>query len=150
MKVTLEVKPRQKPHLPIEAEVILPRAFFDGADSLTVFRGNQELPVEEIFAVTIEGEADSVDDVEIVILGDSSRIKRIGEYMDGGRIHISGDIGMHCGNFMSRGEIVIDGNADAWLGREMRGGRILCHGDAGSPLALEERPYRYGAVHEVL
>jgi formylmethanofuran dehydrogenase subunit C len=150
MKVTLEVKPRRKPHLPIEAEGIVPRTFFEGADSLTVFRGNKELPLEEIFAVTVEGEAESVDDVEIAILGDSSRIKRVGEYMDGGRIHIAGDIGMHCGNFMSAGEIVIDGNAAAWLGREMQGGSIRCHGSAGDFCAAgyrgEKRGVRGGTV----
>ncbi|MDG6256074.1 MAG: formylmethanofuran dehydrogenase subunit C [Methanomicrobiaceae archaeon] len=150
MKVTLEVRPRRKPHLPIEAEKIVPRTFFEETDGLSVFRGNKELALEEIFSVAIEGEAASVDGVEITILGDSSRIKRVGEYMDGGRIHVMGDIGMHCGNFMSAGEIVIDGNADAWLGREMRGGTIRCHGSAGDFCAAgyrgEKRGMRGGTV----
>ncbi|NYT06452.1 MAG: formylmethanofuran dehydrogenase subunit C [Methanomicrobiales archaeon] len=131
MRVVLAVKERKKPFLPIEAEAILPSAFLDQEAKLTVWKGNKELPFAEVFAVSIDGEAESADDVEIVIRGDSSRIKRIGEYMDGGRIVIEGDIGMHCGNFMEAGTIEIMGSADAWLGREMRGGSIICRGNAG-------------------
>jgi formylmethanofuran dehydrogenase subunit C len=55
-------------------------------------------------------------------LGDATfRLKRVGEYMDAGKITVLGDIGMHCGNFMSGGTIEIHGNADGWLGREMAG-----------------------------
>lgn len=131
MRVMLEVKERKKPHLPIEAEAIVPKNFLDPDARISVWKGNKELPLEEVFTLTVEGSASTVDDVEILIRGDSSKIKRVGEYMDGGRIHIEGDIGMHCGNFMSGGTIEIDGNAGEWLGREMVGGRIICHGDAG-------------------
>lgn len=150
MKVLLDVKERKKPNLPIEAETIVPANFLQGHESLTLYRGNKELPLDEIFRVSIEGAADSVDDVEIVIRGDSSRIKRVGEYMDGGRILIEGDIGMHCGNFMSGGVIEIAGNADAWLGREMVGGSVICHGNAGdycgSGYRGEKRGMRGGSI----
>jgi formylmethanofuran dehydrogenase subunit C len=122
MKVTLTVKERKKPNLPIEAESIVPKHFLEGHGALSVWKGNKELTLDEVFEVSVEGEAASVDEVEIVIRGDSSKIKRVGEYMDG----------MHCGNFMSAGTIEIDGNAAEWLGREMVGGTIVCRGDAGS------------------
>lgn len=144
MRIILEVKQRVKPFLPIEAESIVPKNFLSGIDGLTVYRGNKELPLKEIFNVTIEGEPSSVDEIEIVIRGESSRIKRVGEYMDGGKIHIEGDIGMHCGNFMSGGIIEIEGNADAWLGREMVGGTIICHGDAGDYCAAGYRGEKFG------
>jgi formylmethanofuran dehydrogenase subunit C len=131
MKVILEVKERKKPFLPIEAEIIIPSNFLDPEPDLVVCRGNKELLLDEIFVKTVEGTAGNVDEVELVIRGDSSRIKRVGEYMDGGKITIEGNIGMHCGNFMSAGTIEIHGNADAWLGREMVGGQIICHGHAG-------------------
>lgn len=131
MHVTLTVKKRKKPWLPIEAEVIVPRNFLDRTLEMAVWKGNRKHALDEIFSVEVEGEARTADEVEITISGDSSRIKRVGEYMDAGRIRITGDIGMHCGNFMSGGTIEIEGNADAWLGREMRGGTIICRGNAG-------------------
>ena len=150
MKVILEVKERKKAYLPIEAEVIVPKNFLDPDCELTVWQGNKELPLEEVFSKRIEGTASYADNVEIIIRGDSSRIKRVGEYMDAGRIYIEENIGMHCGNFMSGGEIEIAGNADSWLGREMKGGRIICHGNAGDYCASgyrgEQRGMRGGEI----
>jgi formylmethanofuran dehydrogenase subunit C len=150
MRVTLAVKERKKPYLPIEAEAIVPKNFLDPHAPHSVWKGNKELPLEEVFTVTVEGEASAPDDVEIIIRGDSSKIKRVGEYMDGGRIRIEGDIGMHCGNFMSAGTIEIDGNAGEWLGREMIGGAIICHGNAGdfcgSGYRGERRGMRGGSI----
>ena len=80
----------------------------------------------------------------MILRGDVSRFKRVGEYMDAGKITIEGDIGMHCGNFMSGGTIEIHGNADGWLGREMRGGRILCHGNAGHYAGSGYRGEKFG------
>jgi formylmethanofuran dehydrogenase subunit C len=131
MKVILEVKERHKPTLPIEAECITPKNFLDPEREFHVWKGNKELDISEVFHVRKDGNAKSADQVEIIIRGDSSNIKRVGEYMDGGRILIEGSIGMHCGNFMSAGTIEIKGDADSWLGREMHGGTILCHGNAG-------------------
>ncbi len=143
MRVTLAVKPRRKPFLPIEAESIVPKRFLDG-EAVSVWRGNKELPLDEVFTVTIEGTAESTSEVEIFISGDTSRVKRIGEYMDAGRIVIEGDVGMHCGNFMSGGTIEIGGDADGWLGREMRGGTVICRGNARDYCAAGYRGGRKG------
>ncbi|WP_367652330.1 formylmethanofuran dehydrogenase subunit C [Methanoculleus frigidifontis] len=143
MRVSLAVRPRKKPTIPIEAETITPASFLEGAE-IQVWRGNRELPLDEVFAVTIEGAADRPEDVEIVLSGDTSRMKRVGEYMDAGRIVIDGDIGMHCGNFMSGGVIEIGGNADGWLGREMQGGTIICRGNAADYCAAGYRGGRKG------
>ena len=131
MRVILELKDQEKSHLPIEAESIVPANFLGHLAELSVYRGNRELALDQIFRITVEGDASCADEVEVVLRGACSRIKRIGEYMDGGRIVVEGSIGMHCGNFMSGGEIIIEGDADAWLGREMVGGSIICRGDAG-------------------
>jgi len=149
MRVILKTRPREKPRIPIEAEEIIPQNFLR-KDDITVYYGNKERSLEDLFFVTIEGPAVSPDQVEVVLTGETGMIKRVGEYMNAGRIIIEGDIGMHCGNFMSAGEIVIRGNADAWLGREMRGGRILCEGNAGHYCAAgyrgEKRGMRGGTV----
>ena len=152
MRVILETKPRKKPKIPIEAEAINPQNFLLKND-IRVYEGNKERTLDEIFYVTTEGPAVSADQVEIVLSGETGVIKRVGEYMNAGRIVIEGDIGMHCGNFMSAGEIIIRGNADAWLGREMRGGVIRCEGNAdhycGAGYRGEKRGMRGGTI-EVL
>jgi formylmethanofuran dehydrogenase subunit C len=152
MRVILKTKPRVKSRIPIEAETIVPQNFLRKND-ITVYEGNKERKLEDLFFVTTEGPAVSPDQVEVILTGSTGVIKRVGEYMNAGRIIVEGDIGMHCGNFMSGGEIIIKGNADAWLGREMRGGRILCEGDAGHYCAAgyrgEKRGMRGGYV-EVL
>ncbi|MFA7071031.1 MAG: formylmethanofuran dehydrogenase subunit C [Methanoculleus sp.] len=143
-KVTLAMKPTSKSFIPIEAESIVPKNFLSGTD-LSVWRGNRELKLDEVFSVSVEGEADRPEEVEVVILGDDTfRLKRVGEYMDDGKITVLGDIGMHCGNFMSGGTIEIHGNADGWLGREMAGGTILCRGDAANYCASGYRGGRKG------
>lgn len=131
MKVFLEVKKQNNPYIPIEADEIIPKNFINMDKELFVWRGNRKVPLEEVFIKLIEGTASSAKEIEVVITGESGRIKRIGEYMDAGTICIEGDIGMHCGNFMSGGTIEIKGDADAWLGREMTGGTVICRGNAG-------------------
>jgi len=143
MRVILEAKARKKPFLPIEAESIIPRNFLKGTD-ITVYEGNKERRLEDLFWIFVEGTAVTPEKIEVVLKGDTSRVKRIGEYMDAGKITIAGDVGMHCGNFMSGGEIEIFGNADAWLGREMRGGYILCHGNAAHYCASGYRGEKTG------
>lgn len=149
MRVILKTRPRAKPKIPIEAEEIIPQNFLKGND-IRVFEGNKERALDDLFFITTEGPAVSPDQVEVILTGDTGVIKRVGEYMNAGRIIVEGDIGMHCGNFMSAGEIIIRGNADAWLGREMRGGRILCEGNAGHYCAAgyrgEKRGMRGGTV----
>jgi formylmethanofuran dehydrogenase subunit C len=143
VRVILETRKRSKPFLPIEAESIIPRNFLKGTD-LTVYEGNKERALSELFWIFVEGTAVSPDKVEVVLKGDTSRVKRVGEYMDTGIIRIAGDIGMHCGNFMSGGLIEISGNADAWLGREMLDGSIICHGNAGHYCASGYRGEKHG------
>jgi formylmethanofuran dehydrogenase subunit C len=143
MRVILESKVRAKPNLPIEAEAIIPRNFLKGTD-LVVHEGNKERVLSELFWIFVEGTAVAPENIEVTLKGDTSRIKRVGEYMDTGTIIIEGDIGMHCGNFMSGGTIEIRGNADSWLGREMRGGTILCRGNAGHYCATGYRGEKKG------
>ncbi|HOI59049.1 MULTISPECIES: formylmethanofuran dehydrogenase subunit C [unclassified Methanoculleus] len=144
MKVTLAMKPTARSFIPIEAESIVPKNFLAGTD-LVVWRGNRELRLDEVFTVTVEGHADRSENVEVVLSGDDTfRLKRVGEYMEAGKITVLGNIGMHCGNFMTGGEIEVRGNADGWLGREMGGGTIICRGDAADYCASGYRGGRKG------
>lgn len=149
MQVTLTMKPRAKPFLPIEAEMINPMNFI-GSRDLFVWEGNKKRRLEDIFTVRKEGNVNSPENIKVILRGDTSRVKRVGEYMSSGTIIVEGDIGMHCGNFMRGGVIEIHGNADGWLGREMRGGSILCQGNAGdycgSGYRGEKRGMRGGRI----
>ena len=143
MKVTLTMRPAARSFIPIEAESIVPKNFLAGTD-LSVWRGNRELRLDEVFSVAVEGSADRAEDVEIVLSGDMFRLKRVGEYMEAGKITVLGGIGMHCGNFMTGGTIEVHGDADGWLGREMGGGTIICRGDAADYCASGYRGGRKG------
>ncbi|RQD82437.1 MAG: formylmethanofuran dehydrogenase subunit C [Methanocalculus sp. MSAO_Arc2] len=143
MNVTITFHNRQNPFIPIEAEAIIPDAFYR-EEEILVGLGNRTVPLTDVAELSIKGSASSPDDVEILIRGDTSRVKRVGEYMTGGSITIEGTIGMHCGNFMEGGNIEILGSADHWLAREMQGGEVLCHGDAGDYCASGYRGGRRG------
>ena len=149
MRVTLTVKPREKPFLPVEAECIVPENFI-GSRELFMYEGNKKRRLEDLFTIRKDGNVNSPENVTVILRGDTGRIKRVGEYMSSGTIMIEGDIGMHCGNFMRGGQIEIKGNADGWLGREMRGGTILCHGNVANYCAAgyrgEKRGMRGGSI----
>jgi formylmethanofuran dehydrogenase subunit C len=130
-RITLTVRNSANLHLPIEAEVITPEILCKTI-RVNVFVGNQKMQLSNVFGIRVDGEAAGPGATEIVLIGDTSRVKRVGEYMTDGRIIVDGDIGMHCGDFMTGGTIEIMGNAGDWLGREMLGGKIFCHGNAGN------------------
>jgi formylmethanofuran dehydrogenase subunit C len=143
MRITLSTRERKNPYIPIEAEKIVPSILMKGTD-VTVYEGNKERRLVDLFDIVVEGEAASADEVEVVLRGDTSRVKRVGEYMDGGRITVEGDIGMHCGNFMASGTIEVMGNAAGWFARELRGGTIICRGSAGHYCAAGYRGEKRG------
>ncbi len=128
------LKPRENYKIPIEAENITPDKLAglnrDEITAITAWWGNQKTTLGELFHIEVEGR-DEPPGTQIIIDGDASRIKRIGEAMTAGSILIKGSVDMHLGAKMKGGAITVEGNADSWLGREMRGGEILVKGDAG-------------------
>lgn len=129
-EVTLSLK--EPTTIPIEADAISPDKFLGRNQAeiadLPVFYGRRQLTLGDLF--TIEGE----NSENIVLEGDLSHVKRVGQAMSRGRITIHGDAGMHLGAEMSGGEIVVHGNVGAWAGAQMSGGRLWIHGDAGPML----------------
>ena len=115
--------------LPVEADCITPDRFIGlpskEVAALPVLCGRRWLTLGELFTVAGDGAA------EIVIEGDLSHVKRIGQGMSRGRITIHGDVGLHLGVQMSGGEILVRGNAGAWAGAQMTGGMIRVYGNAG-------------------
>jgi formylmethanofuran dehydrogenase subunit C len=125
--------PRGQIGIMVEAESICPDVFRakdkDEIERLTVWQGPQKLPLAEFFEVQVQGD-ESPEETRIVIDGDVSRIKRIGQGMKSGTIKIKGSAGMHLGAEMSGGNITVIGNAGSWAGMEMKGGTLHIHGNA--------------------
>jgi len=130
-RITLILREEVDPYLPIEAESICPETLSKRVD-VTVFVGNEEKKLKDVFDIRVDGEAAGPAATEIILVGDCHQVKRVGEYMTDGKIIVDGDVGMHCGDFMNGGTIEILGNAGDWHGREMLDGKIICHGNAGN------------------
>jgi formylmethanofuran dehydrogenase subunit C len=129
--------------IPVEAECITPDQLAGKAPQeiakLPVQHGNASVPLGEFFRV--EGDA---SDGEIVVEGDTARVKWLGTGMTRGSLTIEGDAGMHVGSEMRGGVIRVMGNAGDWVGGEMRGGIIHVQGNAGHLVGAAYRGSRVG------
>ncbi|MFX1599263.1 MAG: formylmethanofuran dehydrogenase subunit C, partial [Promethearchaeota archaeon] len=98
IKLTL----KKKPEFPLEAENITPDKFAGKSTAeikkLVVYHGSEEKILGDFFSVS--GSGGEVNDTKIIIDGDLSNVKRIGEKMTSGEIVINGNVGMHVGNNM--------------------------------------------------
>lgn len=126
--------PKEQPQVPLETPNIKPDVFagktIDEIKRLEIMHGNNTVKLAEFFDV--EGEsAENADEVKIVVDGDVSNTKRIGQGMTAGEILIKGDVSMYVGLEMEGGKITVDGNASTWAGQDMKGGELEITGSAG-------------------
>ena len=130
----IKLVPKGKIGITVEAEVIRPDVFAglpkEEIEALHVWQGPRELPLSEFFEVEVRAGETPVD-TKIIIDGDVSRVKRIGQGMKSGKIEILGNVGMHLGAEMAGGSIFVQGSAGSWTGMEMKGGLLQIAGDAG-------------------
>ena len=131
----------------VEAEVIRPD-IFAGKDKqeiegLIVWQGAMQLPLAEFFDVDAgrarPSEETKPEETSIIIEGDVSRVKRIGQGMKAGRIEIHGSAGMHLGFEMAGGSILVQGDAGSWTGMEMKGGQIHIQGNGADHIGSSYR-----------
>ncbi len=138
--VTLRL--REPTTIPIEADSICPDHFVGRSwaeiDDLPAFYGRRKVTLGDLF--TVEGE----DSDQIVLEGDLSHVKKIGQRMTRGHIIVRGDVGLHLGAYMRGGEIVVEGNAGDWAGAHMQGGRIWIRGNAGHLVGAAYRGEKRG------
>lgn len=127
------LKVKEIPSTGLEADCISPDKFAGKSmkeiEDMDVYAGNQVERLGRYFDVHGE-KADKSKEIKIVIEGDCSRVKRIGQGMTTGEILVKGSVGMHLGSRMTGGRILVDGNADSWAGMEMKDGRIEIKGNA--------------------
>lgn len=134
--------------LPVEAPGLTPDNILGKTEKeiskTPVLVGNRWQSLGEVFKVTRRG------DQALVLSGDLSHVKRIGERMQGGLLVLQGRPGMHLGESMGNGTIVVEGNVPDWCCCNMHGGLVVVEGDAGNMLAGalpgEMRGMRGGAV----
>jgi len=129
----ITLKAKGIPSTGLEADCISPDSFagkgMKEIEEMDVYAGNQVERLGRYFDVHGE-KVDKSTEIKIVIEGDCSRVKRIGQGISTGEILVKGDVGMHLGSGMQGGRILVDGNADSWVGMEMKDGRIEIKGNA--------------------
>lgn len=130
----------------MEADVISPDQFagktLADIKKLTVFHGNEEKSLGNFFEVS--GKSGEIADLKIIVEGNLSNVKRIGEKMTAGEIVVNGDVGMHVGNQMTGGKILVNGNADDWAGAMLNGGELEITGDSGHYVGAAYRGFWKG------
>lgn len=132
MTVTLHLKKELK--VPVNAGSLSPDIFatksLNEIASLEIWEGNRKHSLNDVFE--IEGSCGSTSsEVAIHLVGNLSKVHRIGARMTGGEVTIQGDVGMHLGEEMKKGAITVEGNAGSWLGSAMNDGTIEVKGNAG-------------------
>lgn len=137
-QVTLLLK--QTPSLPVEAESINPQSVsekgIEEIKHLPLWCGSCQEEVGDYFDVGISADAAKDDSgennlPELVLKGDLSRFKRLGQGMSTGTMVIQGSVGFHTGAMMRGGTLVVQEDAGDWLGAQMEGGLIKVEGSAG-------------------
>ena len=141
MKQT-RLRPKKEITLPVEAECISPDHLVGltaaEVSALPVLAGRRVLTLGDLFDIEGEGADD------LLLEGDFSHVKRVGQGMSRGKIDVRGHVGMHLGAKMTGGQIEVEGDVDAWAGAQMRGGLLRVHGSAGPMLGAAYTGERLG------
>ena len=123
------LRAKQVPTLRVDLRGVTPAALA-GRSSAEVERwpvghGKSLVPLGEFFSAAARG------DDALVFEADLSRFDRVGWQMEGGRLHVEGDVGDYVGAGMRAGELAVRGNARALAACEMAGGRLTIGGNTG-------------------
>jgi len=121
-------------NVPVECLEVSPNSFsgksLDQIRGMEIWEGNRRSRLDDIFQVEERG-ASASDKLTVRVVGEASRIRKIGCSMTEGSIAIEGNAGMYLGEQMSAGSITVSGDAGAWLGSRMKDGAIEVKGNAG-------------------
>jgi formylmethanofuran dehydrogenase subunit C len=130
------------PELMLEGQNITPDNFAGKKAAeiaaLDVWEGKQKSPLGNYFTVAGDGGATAVE-TKIILRGDCTRVKRIGQQMTAGEIVIEGNADMYIGGWMKGGKIHVRGNVDSFCGIGMEGGELVIDGNAGHHLGASPR-----------
>lgn len=132
MKIRLRLKKGCK--VPVTADNITPDAFneksLEEINNLHIWEGNRRTKLGALFEISgtnLKG----VQSTTIELVGDLSKVRKIGSQMTTGVIRIEGNAGMYTGEEMKGGTLTVEGNVSSWAGSAMRGGTIEVNKNAG-------------------
>jgi len=151
---TITLKPFKTPELFIEGYNITPDAFAGKSPAeiaaLGAREGKTHVELGDYFEVTGTSGATAAE-TDIMITGDCSRVKYIGNKMTAGSITVNGNADMYVGGWMKGGRIHVKGNVDSFCGIAMEGGAIQIDGNAqnyvGCAYRGDWRGMRGGTIH---
>ncbi len=142
MMANVLLRAKGKIGIMLEAEVIRPDTVAqkkaEEIEKLPVWQGPAKLELGDFFDVEVRGTSPA-EETTVVIEGDLTRVKRIGQGMKAGKIEILGSAGMHLGAEMAGGSILVHGNAGSWAGMEMKGGLLQIMGNAADHVGCSYR-----------
>ena len=122
----ITLTPKDIGNISVSGDAISPDVLFDkdaeAIEGILLWQGNSQVKLGELFGVVVNGISGSPADVKIIISGDVSRVKGIGQSMTAGEIIVNGSVDMHCGADMRGGKITVDGNTKGcWPGKKRQG-----------------------------
>lgn len=153
MKTQITLRLKQQPTIPVEAESITPESIsgkdLDEIYCLPLWSGNRQHKLGDYFEVEMTEQREELLQPEsnlarIILHGDLSRFKRLGQGMTAGEMQIQGSVGFHTGALMRGGKLQIIGDAGDWLGAHMEGGQITVEGSAGHFIGASYRGLHQG------
>ncbi|HJK25082.1 MAG TPA: formylmethanofuran dehydrogenase subunit C, partial [Methanocorpusculum sp.] len=130
---TVTVTLEKQPELYLEADLITPDQFagksVEEIGAIEISEGKIKYPLSEF--AKIEGASGATAaETKIVLNGDWTRVKRIGQQMTAGEIVINSNADMYTGGWMKGGKITVNGNVDSFTGIAMAGGELTVNGSA--------------------
>ena len=140
MKTQVTLALKKIPSVPVEAENINPENVTEKGiqeiESMLLWCGNRQERVGDYFDVKVTSLEETKNEgqknlAKLVLQGDLSKFKRLGQGMAAGEMVIQGSVGFHAGALMRGGTLLIQENAADWLGAHMEGGHIQVKGSAG-------------------
>ncbi len=128
----IELSMKKFSRIPLEFDNVLPELLYDKTSdeikSTVVYHGNRQEPLGDYFDVLVTGDSCGGNECRIIINGDLSRTKYIGNNMSAGEIIVNGDVDLHLAAQMSAGHIIVNGDAESYVAREMTGGLLEVKG----------------------
>jgi formylmethanofuran dehydrogenase subunit C len=150
--VEIKLKLKKKPSFPLELDTITPDNFIGKTvaelKKIPIYHGKDLVKLGDFFDIT--GKSTELKDTTIIMDGDLSKAKRIGEGMTGGEIIVNSNVYMHVGSQMKGGKITVNGDTDDWAGAMMEGGELIINGNAGNYIGSAYRGFWQGMKNGII
>lgn len=130
MKV-YRITPAYEFKYPVQADVLKPELFeenpLEEILSIEVYEGRRKRLLGELFKVEETGES---EETTLELIGDFSKVRRVGKGMTKGVVRVKGVAGIGFGEGMRGSTIIVHGDAGWSVGYKMREGLIIVEGNA--------------------